>query len=455
MSESAPDRTAPETTGTPPGGQARPGRLERLAGVLYRRRRRALWLSLIAVLLAGALGGPVFGLLDSGDDFDDPQAEAVLAREDIARATGASAAPDVIALVQLGAPADSAPAQARIAEVAQGLEDPGVARVVRYEPGGDRRLVSEDGASTYLLATFKTDEGDAVESIQAKLGEEADVALGGGSIAQEQVGTQVSEDIARAELLAFPILFLLSLFVFRGVVAALLPLAVGMATILGSFLVMRLVNSVEPMSIYALNLITGLGLGLAIDYSLFMVSRFREELVRGLEPGAALARTMATAGRTVLFSSVTVAAALAALLVFPQRFLYSMGVGGTVCALMAALVSLTVLPAMLGALGHRVNALSPRRWRESVARDARSERSGFWYRLSQAVMRRPGPIAVAAALLLIVMGLPVHPDRLHRGGRHGAPRRAVGAGRRRRPAGGLPAVGDLAGLRRAGPRRGR
>ena len=157
------------------------------------------------------------------------------------------------------------------------------------------------------------------------------MTLGGNDIARDQVGDQVSEDIARAELLAFPILFLLSLFVFRSVVAALLPLAVGGATIMLSFLVMRFVNgTIEPMSIFALNLITGLGLGLAIDYSLFVVSRFREELERGLDTGAALRATMATAGRTVLFSSVTVAAALASLLVFPLRFLYSMGVGGLV-----------------------------------------------------------------------------------------------------------------------------
>ena len=123
--------------------------------------------------------------------------------------------------------------------------------------------------------------------MQPRLERMPGVTLGGNDIARDQVGEQVSEDIARAELLAFPILFLLSLFVFRSVVAALLPLAVGGATIMLSFLVMRFVNgAIEPMSIYALNLITGLGLGLAIDYSLFMVSRFREELERGLDTGA-------------------------------------------------------------------------------------------------------------------------------------------------------------------------
>ena len=243
--------------------------------------------------------------------------------------------------------------------------------------------------------------------MQPKLERMPGVTVGGGELAQEQVGDQVSEDIARAELLAFPILFLLSLFVFRSVVAALLPLAVGGATIMISFLAMRFVNgAIEPMSIFALNLITGLGLGLAIDYSLFMVSRFREELERGLDTAAALRVTMNTAGRTVLFSSITVAAALAALLVFPLRFLYSMGVGGAICALAAALVSLTLLPAILAALGPRVNALSPKRWQAALHREASDVRGGFWYRLSQIVMRRPVPFAAGATALLIALGLP-------------------------------------------------
>src|SRR5829696_8771469 len=381
--------------------------LDRLARLVFRRRRRFLWGSLAVVLIAGALGGPVFGLLDNDGDFDDPQAEAVLAGEDIERATGASASPDLIALVRLGAPADSAAAQGRLARVARALQDRDVASVARYERGGDRSLVSKDGRSSYVVATFRDDADGVLDRVQARTERIEGVTLGGSELSYEQVGTQVSEDIARAEMLAFPILFLLSLFVFRSVVAALLPLAVGAATILLSFLAMRAVNgAIEPMSIYALNLITGLGLGLAIDYSLFMVSRFREELERGLETDAALRATMATAGRTVLFSSITVAAALASLLVFPLRFLYSMGVGGLICALMAALVSLTLLPAILAALGPRVNALSPRRFQAALHRDASGERGGFWYRLSHLVMRRPVPIAAGAATLLIVLGIP-------------------------------------------------
>ena len=381
--------------------------LDRLAVFIHRRRRRVLWGSLVVVLAAGFFGGPVFGLLDSGDDFDDPQAEATRAADDIARATGASAAPDLVALVRLGAPADSPQAQRKLARVAATLKDRGIADVSRYERGGNRGLVSEDGRSSYVVATFATDAQGSLDRVQPRLERLPGVTVGGGEIAREQVGDQVSEDIARAELLAFPILFLLSLFVFRSVVAALLPLAVGGATIMLSFLVMRVVNAhVEGMSIYALNLITGLGLGLAIDYSLFMVSRFREELERGHDTATALRATMTTAGRTVLFSSVTVAAALAALLVFPLRFLYSMGVGGLVCALAAALVSLTLLPAILAALGPRVNALSPKRWQAALHREASAERGGFWYRLSHAIMRRPVPVAAGAAALLIAMGLP-------------------------------------------------
>src|SRR3954449_5190909 len=381
--------------------------LERLAARIHSRRRRVLWGFLAVVLVAGFFGGPVFGLLDSSGDFDDPQAEAVLAAHDVERATGASATPDVVALVRLGARADSADGQARLAGVARALRVPGVANVSRYERGGDRALVSKDGRSSYVLATFRSDSHGALDRIETRVARVAGVTLGGKEIAGNQVGDQVSEDIARAEILAFPILLLLSFFVFRSVVAALLPLAVGATTIMISFLAMRIVNgAIEPMSIYALNLITGLGLGLAIDYSLFMVSRFREELERGLDTAAALRATMATAGRTVLFSSITVAAALASLLVFPLRFLYSMGAGGVICALTAALVSLTLLPAILAALGPRVNALSPRRFQESLHRDASDVRGGFWYRLSQTVMRRAAPIAAGAAALLIALGIP-------------------------------------------------
>ena len=379
-----------------------------LARTIYRRRRLVLALTLVMVVAAGAFGGPVVGLLTSDDDFEDPGSESVVARATVERVTGRSASPDMVVLVRLGAPIDSRQAQDKIRRVAAALQDPEVAQVVAVRGGEPAELVSRDGRSTYLVARFAAgaDEDATAERLQEVVEREPGVTAGGGQLAFTQVGEQVQEDLARAEMLAFPLLFLLSLVAFRGAVAALLPVVVGATTILLTFALLRIANSVEPMSVFAINLITGAGLGLAIDYSLFVVSRFREELEGGHGTATALAATMRTAGRTVLFSAVTVAAALASLIVFDLRFLFSMGVGGTLVALCAALVSLTVLPALLAVLGPRVNALSLKRWQVAMHRDAAQVRAGPWYRFTQVVMRRPGPIAAATAVLLIAMGLP-------------------------------------------------
>ncbi len=379
-----------------------------LARLADRRHRLVLVVAAVFVLFAAAFGGPLVTLLDSGDDFEDHASESVLARDAVERASGRSGSPDLVVLVRLGGDVDSAASQAKIARVAGALRDPGVADVAAYRDGRPEALVSRDRRSTYVLATFGSDvdEDALAERLQERVEREPGVTAGGGQLAFTQVSEQVQEDLARAELLAFPLLFLLSLVVFRSVVAALLPVIVGATTILTTFVFMRLVNAVEPMSVFAINLITGAGLGLAIDYSLFVVSRFREELATGAGRGDALRVTMRTAGRTVLFSAVTVAAAMASLMVFHLRFLYSMGVGGALVALTAALVSLTVLPALLAALGPRVNALSLKRWQVAINRDAAHVRAGPWYRFSQLVMRRPGPIAAGTAVLLIALGLP-------------------------------------------------
>ena len=379
-----------------------------LARLLERRRRPFLVGAAVLVFAAGAYGGPVVGLLETGDDFSDPDSQSIQARDTIARVTGRSAAPDAIVLVRLGAEAGTATAREKLGRVVERVRDGDVAVVQALRGSEPAALLSRDRRSTYVAVSFRAgaDDEAAAEALERRLAGEPGVTLGGGIVAFTQVGEQVEADLARAEMLAAPILFLFSLLVFRSLVAALLPLAVGLTTILISFSLLRIVNSVEPMSTFAINLVTGLGLGLAIDYSLFMVSRFREELETGADRGAALRVTMVTAGRTVLFSAVTVAAALAAMIVFPLRFLYSMGVGGVLVALTAALVSLTLLPALLAALGPRVNALSPRRWRVAMQRDAAHVRQGPWYRFSRAVMRRPGPVAVAAAVALLVLGLP-------------------------------------------------
>ncbi len=185
-----------------------------------------------------------------------------------------------------------------------------------------------------------------------------------------------------------------------------LPLLVGGLAIVGTFLMLRVASEVGSISIFALNLVTGLGLGLAIDYSLFIVSRYREEIARSGPGLEAMRRTMATAGRTVLFSSLTVAGALAALCVFPQRFLYSMGIGGSLVALIAAAIALIVLPAILALLGNRVNSLSPKFLQRRAEEETSAMDHGFWFRLSRFVMRVPGRVAVASAAFLIVLGIP-------------------------------------------------
>jgi uncharacterized membrane protein YdfJ with MMPL/SSD domain len=271
-------------------------------------------------------------------------------------------------------------------------------------------MVARDGRSTYVAASFRAmSDGavrDAAERLESRFDGVPGVRLGGQAVGFSEVNRTVESDLRRAELIAFPLLFILSLLFFRSLVAALLPLLVGGLAIVGTFLGLRVAGEIGSVSIFALNLVTGLGLGLAIDYSLFIVSRYREELA-AVGPGAeALRRTMATAGRTVLFSSLTVAAALASLLVFPQRFLYSMGIGGTMVALIAAGVALLVLPAVLALLGPRVNALAPKRLQRASDRDARPDETGAWYRLSRFVMRRPAPVAAGSAALLIALGMP-------------------------------------------------
>jgi RND superfamily putative drug exporter len=225
-------------------------------------------------------------------------------------------------------------------------------------------------------------------------------------VVELEVNEQVERDLRTAELYAFPLLFLLSLLFFRSLVAALLPLLIGALAIVGTFLMLSVASELTTVSIFALNLVTGLGLGLAIDYSLFIVSRYREEMARSGPGLEAMRRTLATAGRSVLYSSLTVAGAVAALAVFPQRFLYSMGIGGFFVALIAAAIALLVLPSVLMLLGPRVNALTPRFLARRAERDARPSPDGFWYRLSRLVMRHPARIAIATAALLIALGLP-------------------------------------------------
>jgi uncharacterized membrane protein YdfJ with MMPL/SSD domain len=380
---------------------------ERLALLAERRGRTVVIVAVVLAITAGAYGA---GVADRLDPYgaDDPATESVKATERLQdagyRETG------VVVLVNR-LDVRSAAGRERIEALTKRISaDRDVAGVASVYTTGSRDFVSRDGTSTYLaVRLFPTDDReiqDAGERISTALEQEPGVLVGGAAVAQQQANHQVEEDLRRAELYAFPILFLLSLLFFRGLVAAALPLVVGGLTIVSTMVMLSVASELGSISIFALNLVIGLGLGLAIDYSLFIVSRYREEMAK-TGPGLdAMRRTMATAGRTVLFSALTVAGAIASLLVFPQRFLYSMGVGGSLVALIAAAVALIVLPAILAVLGARVNALSPAFLRGRAERDARPAEEGVWYRLSRLVMRIPGRIAIASAALLIALGIP-------------------------------------------------
>jgi uncharacterized membrane protein YdfJ with MMPL/SSD domain len=382
---------------------------EKLATFLHTHRRRVLFAAVIAVALAGVFGAGVAKHL-SPYGSTDPATQSVQATDRFEAATGRQIDAGVIALVRSG-DVRSASAAKRVGQVAAELRaQPDVANVLTFYNSGNPAIVARDGRSTYVLAYFKPLADRHLEElakhIESEFAGQRDVELGGPAIANAQINTQVSHDLAHAELLAFPFIFLLSLLFFRSLVAALLPPLLGGLAIIATFFALRLVAGVVDLSVFALNLTTGLGLGLAIDYSLFMVSRYREESARSGFGLPALSATLSTAGRTILFSSLTVAAAVASLMIFPQRFLYSMGIAGALVALLAASLALLVLPALLAVLGPKVNALAPRRLARAADRDARPEESGAWYRLSHFVMRRPLPVAVASASLLIALGIP-------------------------------------------------
>ncbi|HET7049957.1 MAG TPA: MMPL family transporter [Solirubrobacteraceae bacterium] len=383
--------------------------LGRLGGFLYSNRRRVIVVSVIGAVIAGVFGSSVAKHM-SPYGADDPATQSVQATNRYEHTAGREIGAGVVALVRSGN-ADSAAARHRVTQIAGELRSqPDVARVVSFYDTHDPAMVSRDRRSTYVLAYFKPRSDnrlkDDAQVIVDHFKGRDDVTLGGGAVANAQVNTQVGHDLERSELLVFPLIFLLSLLFFRSLVAGLLPPLLGGLAIVATFFVLRIVASFVDLSVFALNLVTGLGLGLAIDYSLFTVSRYREEAAVSGFGATALRRTLQTAGRTILFSSLTIAAAIASLAIFPQRFLYSMGIAGSLVALLAAALALLVLPAVLAVLGPRVNALAPKRLARAAERDARPAESGAWYRLSQFVMRRPAQIAIASATFLIVAGIP-------------------------------------------------
>jgi uncharacterized membrane protein YdfJ with MMPL/SSD domain len=394
--------------------------ISKLADLTVTRSRRILIVSGIVFLVAAAVGGPVVSILKSeNSDFQDPASQNQQVLKAIEHATGQTATYGVVALVPSAGTDRGSPGSpiGQHADVVAQRESVRVAALFSVQPGFQRsldypathlpELVSSDGRLSLVLAAFanREDSTHAVERVRARVAGSG-VRFGGNDVAFDEINKTTSSDLQRAEMFAFPILLLLSFWVFRGLVAAALPLLVGGFAIVLTFILLRLIDQFAGVSVFAVNLVTGMGLGLGIDYSLFVLSRYREELAGGADTREAIARTLQTAGRTVLYSSLTVAGALASMLVFPIRFLYSMGIGGAIVALSAGAVSLIVLPAVLVALGPRIDALSPARLQRSAARTAQASEQGAWYRFARGVMRRPGLVALATAALLLLATVP-------------------------------------------------
>ncbi|WTW94217.1 MMPL family transporter [Streptomycetaceae bacterium NBC_01309] len=321
----------------------------------------------------------------------------------------------------LDAPGTAAAAKALTDRLAA---EPGVTGVRSYWTTGSPTLRTDDARSGLVLAHLEGREtavADTLERIAPHYRgaqDGLDVRIGGMAAVQHDIQSTIAEDLVRAELIALPITLLILVLVFGSAVAALLPLAVGLFAMFGTSAVLRAVASFTDVSVFALNLTTVLGLGLAVDYGLFVVRRYREELAGGADVPSAVAATLRTAGRTVLFSALTLAVSLAAMLVFPQYFLRSFAYAGIPVVLLAAVGALVVLPAALVLLGRRVDAGDirkplrrigiPGRRRVSAETTGSAEHAtgAGWFRLSQAVMRRAPLVTVATVGGLLLLGLP-------------------------------------------------
>jgi len=387
--------------------------MNRIADLTWKHPKLVLVAVGVFVLLAGAVGKNVEQSLKAAgftDSASESERATVLLRDQL----GYNPNPAIVLVVRNpgGGRLDTADPAVR-AEVARLSREMAqveyIGRVVNplREPRAGAKLVARDGESLALVAYLSTADiedagGYAAEDVAPIAASSSlDVAMGGFAPGFNETNDQTREDLTKAELIAFPVLALLLLFVFRGVVAAAIPLLLGVISIVGTLLVLRVMAGFVDTSLFALNIATGLSLGLAVDYALLLVSRYREEIGRGGASREAHRRTVITAGRTVVFSGLTVAAAMAALIFMPQRFLYSMAVAGASVAVLSLLMAVLVVPSLLALLGSRIDALSVRRG------PAVSDTSDGWYRLARGVMHRPVAVAVASTTLLLAAAAPL------------------------------------------------
>jgi RND superfamily putative drug exporter len=392
--------------------------LQWIARLAIAAPRRILTVGVLVFIAAAIFGIPVAKSLAPGG-FQDPQSESARAIAVLTDKFGQSGQ-QLLLLVTAPAGTNSEPARAVGTDLAEQLQrSPLVYNVSSpwtAPPQAAADLTSKDGKSGLIVVNLKGGENDAQKNAQTLsdqfVHDRGDVAVraGGSAMQYAQINTQNQKDLLLMEIIAIPLSFLVLIWVFGGLLAAALPMTLGALAVVGSMSVLRLVTFTTEVSIFALNLSTALGLALAIDYTLLIVSRYRDELAEGSDPHQALIRTMTTSGRTVLFSAVTVALSMSATALFPMYFLRSFAYAGVATVAFVATSSIVLTPAAIALLGPRLDSLDVRRLVRRMLGRAdpvhKPVEQLFWYRSTKFVMRRWLPVGLAVVALLLLLGFP-------------------------------------------------
>ena len=381
---------------------------EKLGSLIVNRKRLIFSLFIVAIFSSGAIGTSVFGKLDSGG-YNDPKSDSAKAFEyltDVFKVKD----PAVVLVVETTQGVNDQAVVATAAKLETSIKgEPGVGSTLSYwSAGGAPTLKSSDSNSAFLFIYSEDIEWDNVQSLGKRIQEKYDgrfenlaVYASGTGVFAHAINTKIADDLKLSEAISIPLTFILLVFVFGGLVASAMPLLVGVSAILGSLLVIYLLTLFTGVSVFALNLITGLGLGLGIDYSLLVVNRFREELHAGKTVDEAIKKTVATAGKTVFYSGLTVVITLAALMLFPLMYLKSFGYAGVTVVVMAVLGALIALPALLAILGKRIDKAVVRKGALTPKED------GQWAQTARFVMRKPVPVVVLSLVILTVLAAPI------------------------------------------------
>ena len=381
---------------------------EKLGHLLVRRRKAVLAGFIVTAIAAGVVGSLVFARLEGGG-YSDPGSDSYKAATYL-NDTFKVKDPAIIFVIDAGKSVSDPAVAAEVAPIEADLRSmPDIAKTLSYwSAGGAKQLMSADGTAAYLFIYGHKSDPTLLTSLAAELQKKYDkkignlrIYVGGFSTFNHAVNDKISKDLALAESISIPLTFIFLLFVFGGLIASAMPVVVGVSAILGAFLILYLISLVTGVSIFALNLVTGMGMGLGIDYSLLMVNRFREELHAGKSVEESVAQTVKTAGRTVFFSGITVMISLAALMFFPQMFLKSFGYAGVSVVAIAILGALIPLPAILALLGSKIDKFVVRKSAITPKEDGR------WAHTARYVMKRPVAVVVLVLLILGTLAAPI------------------------------------------------